>query len=344
MASVGRSAGLGLAFGIGISLASVAAGVGAASGVGYSEVRGIGIAAGTSVASGIGDSEVCGVGIAAGVAVASGSGHSLASVSAGSGVASGVGSALFLSHGTAAGVSAAYGTTTDLYVTRGVASGVSVASGSGDGVFSVGYLLPPNAATFEKALSYALSNTLPVPIRQIMDANQSPAAFLPFLAAHESVDLWFPDWTDARKRAMIIEAPTLAQKKGTRQGSIRFLTYVDGTLVDAMAYPSRFVLGRAVIGRTPIDLPAFVARYLVEVDTVKPPRSLVLTRGALGDRRLKTPSRDKLNRCLIALRAAKAPETQIRVDFQYERMLTIADAPLLDGSHHLGEYIPRTNL
>lgn len=226
--------------------------------------------------------------------------------------------------------------------------------------------LPPGALPFERALAAGFTDVLPVPYRVLLDPSTTPAGWLPFLAAHRSVDLWFDDWPDARKRAVVEAALLDARLKGTRAGTMRFLSYVDATLVDTVAYPARFVLGRAVIGRTPIGHAPFLARHLVRVETTRKPRAFVIGRSALASRDqieaavphlivtsggevihgsiLGTPSREPLRRCLTALRAAKAPETEIRVDFGHHRRLTLADAPPLDGSMRLGAFVARTHL
>jgi phage tail-like protein len=211
-------------------------------------------------------------------------------------------------------------------------------------VTDVADLLPAAAGSYEIAAGKGMSDALSVPIRQIVDPAQTPVAFLPWLAAHESVDLWFEDWSTARKRAMIAEASTIADYKGTRHGVVRFLSYVDATLVDAVAYPAPFVMGRSVIGRNPIGHKPFLARYLIALATVAPPRALVARRGVLGRSRLKTPSREKFDRALRAIRAAKAPETQVRVDFAHHRVIKLSDQLPLDGTYRLGQYVPRTKL
>lgn len=205
-------------------------------------------------------------------------------------------------------------------------------------------LLPSTTAPFEVALAKAMTDELPVPLRQAMDPSAAPAALLPFLAVHDGVRLWFSDWTEARKRQVISASLLDCWLVGVRNGAVRYLSYVDGTLVDAVAYPARFVMGRAIIGRTPIGHAPFLARYLVRVATSKPPRSLVMGRGALGRARLKTPSREPLFRCLAALRAAKAPETEIRVDFGHSRQIRLSDGVPLDGTYKLGSFISRTKL
>lgn len=206
-------------------------------------------------------------------------------------------------------------------------------------------LLPTGASLpFEIAIAKAAADDLPVPIRECLDPATTPVAFLPFLAVHRGTRLWFSDWSEARKRQVIAEAPATAALLGTRAGARRLLGYVDAGLVDVVAYPAPFVMGRARIGRTPIGHPAFLARYLVKVVTYKPPRALVMSRGALGRRPLKTPSREAFRRCLVALRAAKSPETEVRVDFSHMRPLLLSDGVLLDGSHRLGEFVTRAKL
>lgn len=205
-------------------------------------------------------------------------------------------------------------------------------------------LLPKDATAFERAVAAGMNAPLPVPIRETVSPAATAAEFLPFLAAHDSVDLWFPDWSVARKRAMVAEAITLARKKGTRAGAIRFLSYVDGTLVDAISYPAPFYMGRGRVGRTPVGHPPFVARYLVKVITFKRPRSHVIARSVLGAGRTNTPDRTKLLRALSALRAAKAPETEVRVDFAHHRQPTLDDGIALDPGQELGAYAPRSKL
>jgi P2-related tail formation protein len=209
---------------------------------------------------------------------------------------------------------------------------------------SVDDLLPTNKAPFEKALGAGMSDALPVPIVAVLNPATTPLHFLSWLAVHDGVRLWFSDWPEARRRKVIGEALVASWEVGVRVGAIRFLGYVDGALIDAIAYPARFVFHRARIGRTPIGHPPFLARYLVRVRTYKPPRAVVIRRSPLRSARLKTPSREARNRALAALRAAKAPETEYRVDFSHMRPLSIADAPMLDGSRHLGQFVNRTKL
>ncbi len=202
-----------------------------------------------------------------------------------------------------------------------------------------------NAATpIEIALAAAMADDLSVPIRAVVDPAMAPVRFLPWLAVHDGVLIWFADWGEARKRQVIAEAPQLAGKVGTRAATGPLLGYVDAQLRHVVAYPARFVMGGARIGRTPIGHPAHLARHLVAVETRTPRRALVLGRGKIARGTLNTPTREPLRRTLIALCAAKAPETEYRVDHGRFRPLTLGDAPALDGTHTLGGYVPRHRL
>lgn len=209
---------------------------------------------------------------------------------------------------------------------------------------SVGDLLPGARGPFEEAVSAGVSDELPVPIVDAVDAWRAPAAFLPWLAVHYGAPLWFSDWSEHIKRLAVDEAPALDFSIGTRAAVPTLLSYVDATLVDARSYPQRFVFGRAVVGRTPVRHPAFMARYLALVDTTTPRNGFVFGRAALGRRAGRTPSREKFKRARAALRASKTPETEYRVSFQHKRQITLADAVPLDGTYALGDFISRRSL
>ncbi|WP_062111140.1 phage tail protein I [Aureimonas sp. AU40] len=201
------------------------------------------------------------------------------------------------------------------------------------------------AGPFERALAKAFTDRLPIPIRDLLDPALTPEAFLAFLGSSESADLWFGDWPLVRKREMVQAARDgLAALKGTRDGPDAFIRFVGGAILDRISYPTRFVLGRARVGRTPIGHPPFAARYLVKVATTRPPRALVLGRGMLGRATLRTPTREPLRRCLVALAASKGEATEYRVDFSHRRTLRLDDAPSLDGGFRLGQFVDRVRL
>lgn len=207
-----------------------------------------------------------------------------------------------------------------------------------------GEILYREAGPFEKALVTAYTDTLPVPIREILDPAVTPATFLPFGAAHESVDLWFDDWPEARKRQMVEEALELAALKGTHPGVVRFLGYVDAEVIDTVAYPARFVLGRSALGVTPLQHPAFKARYLVKVTLTAPLNAFRLGRSALGRAALRDVDLEPVRRAKRALQVAKAPPSEYLVSFAWRRPLRFRDEPLLDGRASFASAVDRQRL
>jgi phage tail P2-like protein len=204
-------------------------------------------------------------------------------------------------------------------------------------------LLPANARPFERAVAGAMTDALPVPLGEIMSPAQTPLAFLPFLAAHESVDLWFDDWPEERKRQMVAEALELAGLKGTREGLRRFLAYVDAEITWLIAHPARFVLGRSAIGVRPIGHRPMTAHYLVKVPLQAPPNPFRIGRAALGRQALTRVSLEPLRRARMATVVAKAPETLTSVNFAWRRRARLGDGLTL-GSIKLGQFIDRPRL
>lgn len=205
-------------------------------------------------------------------------------------------------------------------------------------------LLPSNSGAFERAVAEGMQADLPVPLRQVLDPATTPEEFLPFLAAHRSVDLWFADWPVERKRQMVAEAIRLARIKGTRAATLAFLAYVDAELLDIISHPARFVIGRARISRTPTGHKPFSARHLIRIETFTPPRAFVMGHSVIGRARFKTPSREPYERVRAALRASKAPETEYRVDFAHKRQWRLEDNVPLDSDLPVGAYLARNRL
>lgn len=80
------------------------------------------------------------------------------------------------------------------------------------------HLLPPNATPLERALSASDTRVLLAPtwvIRAVWDPETCPVHLLPYLAAAWSVDEWDPAWSEAEKRAAIVNALWIHQHKGT---------------------------------------------------------------------------------------------------------------------------------
>jgi len=205
-------------------------------------------------------------------------------------------------------------------------------------------LLPGNSGPFERAAADALSDTLPVPIAQIMDPETTPTAFLPFLAAHESVDLWFDDWTLARRRQMVAEAVELAALKGTRKGLRRLLAYVDAEVTWLIAHPARFAFGRSAIAARPIAHPPMVAHYIVRVPLDRPANTFQVGRAVLGRSAMTRVGLEPLRRARIAMATAKDPATLYSVNFAHRRRIRFGDAVPMDGSATFGGFIHRPRL
>ena len=77
-------------------------------------------------------------------------------------------------------------------------------------------LLPPNQTRLEASLAHAaaLPHT-PEVLTQLWDAQHCPVQLLPWLAWALSVDEWDEAWTEAQKRAQVLESIALHRKKGT---------------------------------------------------------------------------------------------------------------------------------
>lgn len=205
-------------------------------------------------------------------------------------------------------------------------------------------LLPSNSRPFERAAADAMSDILPVPIAQIMDPATTLAGFLPFLAFHESVDLWFDDWPAARKRQMVAEALDLAALKGTREGLHRFLSYVDAEVTWLIAHPARFVVGRSAIGVRPVAHRPMVAHYIVKVPLQRPANALRIGRAALGRAALTRVDLEPLRRAKIAMSISKDVASLYTVTFAHRRRARFGDRLPMDGSIKFGGFIHRPRL
>ncbi|MGX1100258.1 phage tail protein I [Amorphus sp. MBR-141] len=211
----------------------------------------------------------------------------------------------------------------------------------------------PDPGPFEIAFGEALTDRIDVPIREILDPYQTPAAFLPFLAAHYSVDLWFDDWPEESKREMIAQCggrsvvypgERLADLKGTREGLKRYLSFVDAEIVRVVSHPTRFAIGRSGIGWCPIAHPPFTAHYLVKLPLKRPPHPFEINRAAIGRASLRSVDLEPIRRAKLAMTISKAPETLYSVSFAWRRRIQLSDAIPLDGGHHVGGFVDRTRL
>lgn len=187
-------------------------------------------------------------------------------------------------------------------------------------------LLPPNATPAERAIAASLHAPLPVPIRQVMSPAQTPVPFLPFLAAHRGVDLWYEDWSESRKRQMVAQAPFLARLIGMREAARQLLPFVDAALVAATAYPDAYAVEAMAVDEQPIEPPPFLATYLVKIATLTPAGAYVPDTEPVEASFVGSPDAQPMMRALAALRVAQAPHDETHVDFQNYRPMTAGDA------------------
>ena len=204
--------------------------------------------------------------------------------------------------------------------------------------------LPNNATKFERALMRVLSDEIETDIRSVVDPDRTPLDFLPFLAGHESVDLWYEDWPIERKRLMVKKALELANLKGTRAAIDAYLPFVDAEVVHRVRYPKRFVIGRSALGLQPINHKPFTTHLLVKVPLKRPVNAFVIGRAAIGIAGLRTLDREPIRRVHRAIVVSKSPETLISVNTGHRRPVTVEDGFPIDGSFRLGGYINRERL
>ncbi|MCO5730079.1 phage tail protein I [Rhizobium sp. SSA_523] len=214
--------------------------------------------------------------------------------------------------------------------------------------------LLPNSSTgpAEIAAAFALSTELEIPFAEMLDPYRCPVNMLPWLAARHSVDLWFDEWPEARKREVIAQHAgvsvlydgELAALKTTRAAAARYLELVDATIIHKRSHPARFPVGRIVLGKSPINHPPFVARFLVKTTLVQPRGSFCVGRSALGKAALRRRDRRPLERAEKALVVSKAPHTQYSVSFAHRRPITLDDGYDIDAGYMLGSFMDRTSL
>lgn len=78
-------------------------------------------------------------------------------------------------------------------------------------------LLPSGSSPLEKAAAIACQSlqTLPVPLRQLWNANTCPVDLLPYLAWAWSVDRWDENWSESVKRQVVRDSMFIHRHKGT---------------------------------------------------------------------------------------------------------------------------------
>jgi phage tail P2-like protein len=106
----------------------------------------------------------------------------------------------------------------------------------------VAYLLPINASQAETALARAVARVsdVPLPLRDIWNAETCPADMLDLLAWSYSVDEWDAGWSDDAKRATIRDSLLVQRRKGSVWSVRRALT--NAGYPDAVIDESRFAI------------------------------------------------------------------------------------------------------
>lgn len=140
-------------------------------------------------------------------------------------------------------------------------------------------LLPPNATVLERRLAQAnagISN-IPVDIGSLMDPDEIPLPFLPWLAWHMGVDTWKDYWPEEVKRARVKAAIRIARKKGTAE-AVRDVCASFGANVAMLEWfektpkgkPGTFEIVMTVGGRDGVPATAtYVDDIIAEVDRAK---------------------------------------------------------------------------
>lgn len=214
-------------------------------------------------------------------------------------------------------------------------------------------MIPSTSGPMEKALAAGMSDELPVEYARLLDPYRTDIEFLPRLAAHHSVDLWFTDWSEEKKREMIAQCAgvsttypgePLAELKGTFEGLKRYLWFVGAEVLDRVAYPVRFVMGQSAIGITPINHPPFKARYLIKLDLEKPFNAFVIGQSAIGRMALRRVSTEPINRARKAARIAKAEHCEYSVSFTHRTKLNFGDDISFDADVGFETFVDRTSL
>lgn len=214
-------------------------------------------------------------------------------------------------------------------------------------------ILPSSTVDSEDALANAMSDALPVPYKTILNPYQTPVEWLPFLAQHHGVELWYEDWDTDKKREMVAQCSgqstiypgeKLAGLKGTFEGLKRYLWFVDAIVLDRISYPSRFVIGKSALGITPINHPPFKSRYLIKVELEKPFNAFVIGQSAIGRMALRRVSKEPINRALNAAKISKAEHTEYTVSFTHRTKLNFGDDFSFDDDFGFETFIDRTSL
>src|ERR1700750_1125412 len=104
------------------------------------------------------------------------------------------------------------------------------------------HILAPNATVYERTLASQVDRLLELDIdrlRRLWDPYRCHIDDLPYLAWSFSVDIWDPDWSEAKKRSVVANAVSHHRIKGTKFGMATYLDLVDANLRDLIVPPAR---------------------------------------------------------------------------------------------------------
>ncbi|ELM3740627.1 phage tail protein I [Yersinia ruckeri] len=98
-------------------------------------------------------------------------------------------------------------------------------------------LLPAGSSPLEIAAAQACAQlgNVPVPLRQLWNADLCPLPLLPYLAWAWSVDRWDESWPEAAKRAVVKSSAYVHKRKGTI-GAIRRVVEPLGYLIKVLEW------------------------------------------------------------------------------------------------------------
>ena len=158
-------------------------------------------------------------------------------------------------------------------------------------------LLPPNATDLERrveAVNSAIAS-IPVPLRDLWNADTCPLELLPWLAWQLSIDAWKSYWPESIKRERVRQALAIQRRKGTVE-SVRSVVQSFGGSVELREWfqsEPRGVPGTFELGLTPPEqgspeaTAAFVDDVIAEVERTKPvSRHFTFTQGLTAMQRI----------------------------------------------------------
>ena len=121
-------------------------------------------------------------------------------------------------------------------------------------------LLPPNHTPFEEAfdLTGAQIDELPVDLRKLVRPWEVPSSHLPWLAWGLSVDLWEPDWSEEKHRALAARALTMHARKGTQASLAEHIRIMGADPRRFIVPPAKTFLMEAL---TEAERDAFLSRF-----------------------------------------------------------------------------------